>query len=59
MEPLSIISIVLQLATNAPMLERIITKEQVHHYTRSETIELYRTTMGPLDPKKVNKLFKY
>ena len=54
MEPLSIISIVLQLATNAPMLEKIITKEQVHHYTRSETIELYRTTMIPLDPKKVN-----
>lgn len=54
MEPLSIISIVLQLATNAPMLEKIITKEQVHHYTRSETIELYRTAMIPLDTKEVN-----
>ncbi|MDB9869484.1 hypothetical protein OAD33_00270 [Alphaproteobacteria bacterium] len=54
MEPLSIISIALQLATNAPMLEKIITKERVHHYTRTETIELYRTTMVPLDSKKVN-----
>ena len=54
MEPFSIISIVLQLATNAPMLEKIITKEEVHHYTRSETIELYGTAMVPLDTKKVN-----
>ena len=42
MEPISILSIVVQLATSAPALNKLISTEKIPSYTRTETIEIYR-----------------
>ena len=51
MEPISILSIVVQLATSAPALNKLISTEKIPSYTRTETIEIYRNVMN--SPYKV------
>ena len=51
MEPISILSIVLQLATSAPALDKLTTTEKKVPYSRTETIEIYRNVMN--SPYKV------
>ena len=46
MEPISILSIVLQLATSAPALDKLTTTEKKVPYSRTETIEIYRNVMN-------------
>ncbi|MDC0530958.1 hypothetical protein OAO48_02165 [Alphaproteobacteria bacterium] len=46
MEPISILSIVVQLATSAPALNKLITTEKILSYSRTETIEIYRNVMN-------------
>ena len=46
MEPISILSIVVQLATSAPALNKLITTEKILSYSRTETIEIYRNVMS-------------
>ena len=52
MEPLSIFSVIIQLATTAPQLEKLLIDEEVKSYTRTETIEMYRQNMSPLNYTK-------
>ena len=51
MEPISILSIVVQLATSAPALNKLISTEKIPSYSRTETIEIYRNVMN--SPYKV------
>ena len=51
MEPISILSIVVQLATSAPALNKLISTEKIQSYSRTETIEIYRNVMN--SPYKV------
>ena len=51
MEPISILSIVVQLATSAPALNKLISTEKMPSYSRTETIEIYRNVMN--SPYKV------
>ena len=51
MEPISILSIVIQLATSAPALNKLISTEKIPSYSRTETIEIYRNVMN--SPYKV------
>ena len=46
MEPISILSIVIQLATSAPALNKLISTEKIPSYSRTETIEIYRNVMN-------------
>ena len=46
MEPISILSIVVQLATSAPALNKLISTEKIPPYSRTETIEIYRNVMN-------------
>ena len=46
MEPISILSIVVQLATSAPALNKLISTEKIPSYSRTETIEIYRNVMN-------------
>tara|TARA_B110000008_G_C16835062_1_gene510231 strand:- start:233 stop:412 length:180 start_codon:yes stop_codon:yes gene_type:complete len=55
MEPISILSIVVQLATSAPALNKLISTEKIPSYTRTETIEIYRNVMNPTYKVKSNK----
>ena len=52
MEPLSILSVIIQLATTAPQLENLLIDKEVKSYTRTETIEIYRQNMSPLNYTK-------
>ena len=45
LEPLSIISVILQLASTAPNIDKILSSNEKKIYTRTETIEIYRTNM--------------
>ena len=51
MEPISILSIIVQLATSAPALNKLISTEKIPSYSRTETIEIYRNVMN--SPYKV------
>ena len=51
MEPISILSIVVQLATSEPALNKLISTEKIPSYSRTETIEIYRNIMN--SPYKV------
>ena len=61
LEPLSIISVIFQLASAAPEIDKLLMQDEKKIYTRTETIEIYRTTMSPNIKKdiiiKTNKLF--
>ena len=45
MEPLSIISVIFQLASAAPEIDKFLMQEEKEIYTRTEAIEIYRTNM--------------
>ncbi|MDA9806326.1 hypothetical protein N9D05_03355 [Alphaproteobacteria bacterium] len=46
MEPLSIISVIFQLASAAPEFDKFLQNEFNKTYTRTEAIEIYRTNMN-------------
>lgn len=52
MEPLSILSVIIQLATTAPQLEKLLIDKEIKSYTRTETIEIYRQNMSSLNHTK-------
>ena len=56
MEPLSILSVIIQLATTAPQLEKLLIDKEVKSYTRTETIEVYRQNMSSLNYTKQQKI---
>ena len=51
MEPLSIISVFFQLASAAPEIDKFLMQEEKKIYTRTETIEIYRTNMKLISKK--------
>jgi hypothetical protein len=55
MEPISILSIIVQLATSAPALNKLISTEKTLSYSRTETIEIYRNVMNPLYKVELDK----
>ena len=55
MEPISILSIVVQLATSAPALNKLISTEKKPSYSRTETIEIYRNVMNSAYKVESNK----
>ena len=46
LEPLSIISVIFQLASAAPELDKFLQNDVNKIYTRTEAIEIYRTNMN-------------
>ena len=46
LEPLSIISIIFQLASAAPEIDKMLMQDKKKIYSRTETIEIYRTNMN-------------
>ena len=46
MEPLSIISVIFQLASAAPEIDKMLMQDKKKIYSRTETIEIYRTNMN-------------
>jgi hypothetical protein len=46
LEPLSIISVIFQLASAAPEFDKFLQNEVNKTYTRTEAIEIYRTNMN-------------
>ena len=45
MEPISIISVIFQLASTAPNIDKILSGNEKKIYTRTEAIEIYRANM--------------
>ena len=45
LEPLSIISVILQLATVSPEVNKFLKKEENFDFTRTQVIEFYRSNM--------------
>ena len=45
MEPLSIISVIFQLASTTPNIDKILSSNEKKIYTRTEAIEVYRANM--------------
>ena len=56
MEPLSILSVIIQLATISPQLDKLLVDKEEKSYTRTETIEIYRQNMSSLNYKKYQKI---
>ena len=52
MEPLSVLSVIIQLATASPQLDNLLIEKKEKFYTRTETIELYRNNMINISNKK-------
>ena len=52
MEPFSILSVIIQLTTTAPQLEKLLINEEEKSYTRTETIEIYRQHMNAINYTK-------
>ena len=52
MEPLSILSVIIQLATSTPQLDKLLVEKEEKPYTRTETIEIYRQNMSPINYTK-------
>ena len=46
LEPLSIISVIFQLANAAPEIDKMLMQDKKKIYSRTETIEIYRTNMN-------------
>ena len=59
MEPISIISIIVQLASTTPQLNKFLTQKDNKVYSRTETIEIYRANMNSDNYIKKNKNIKY
>ena len=55
LEPLSIISVIFQLASAAPQIDSFLMQNEKKIYTRTETIEIYRATMSPNFKKNSNE----
>ena len=45
MEPLSIISVIFHLASAAPEIDKMLMQDKKKIYSRTETIEIYRSNM--------------
>ena len=45
MEPLSLFSVIFQLATVTPEINKVFVKEKISDLTRTQVIELYRSNM--------------
>ena len=54
MEPLSILSVIFQLATVTPEINKIFIKEKKSNITRTEIIEFYRFNMNSNIQEKRN-----
>ena len=52
MEPLSILSVIIQLATFVPQLDKVLIDKEKQPYTRTETLEIYRQNMNSTPYKK-------
>ena len=52
MEPFSILSVIIQLTTTVPQLEKLLINKEEKSYTRTETIEIYRQNMSSLNHTK-------
>jgi len=46
LEPLSIISVIFQLASAVPEIDKMLMQDKKKIYSRTETIEIYRTNMN-------------
>ena len=46
MEPLTIFSVIFQLATVSPEVNKFFTKEENSDFTRTQVIEFYRSNMS-------------
>ena len=57
-EPLSIISLFFQLASAAPEIDKFLTQGEKKVYSRTETIEIYRTNMKLISQKNINNTNK-
>ncbi|MDC1023365.1 hypothetical protein OAR00_02290 [Alphaproteobacteria bacterium] len=53
MEPLSIISVIFQLANAAPEIDKLLINKKNEAYTRTEAIEVYRNSMNSINPEKI------
>ena len=58
LEPLSIISVIFQLASAAPEIDKFLTQGGKKVYSRTETIEIYRTNMKLSLKKNTNNANK-
>lgn len=58
MEPLSVLSVIIQLATASPQLDNLLIEKKEKFCTRTETIELYRKNMINISNKKTYQIFK-
>ena len=58
LEPLSIISVIFQLASAAPEIDKFLTQGEKKVYSRTETIEIYRTNMKLIPKKNINNTNK-
>ena len=54
MEPLSILSVIFQLATVTPEINKVFIKEKNSNLTRTEIIEFYRSNMNSKFQEKRN-----
>ena len=54
MEPLSILSVIFQLASVTPEIDKIFLKEKESNLTRTEIIEFYRSNMNSNFQEKQN-----
>jgi len=52
MEPLSIISVIFQIATTAPNIDKLFQKNEINSFTRTEVIEIYRANMNNHSPQE-------
>jgi hypothetical protein len=59
LEPISIISIIVKLASTTPQLDKFLTQKDNKVYSRTETIEIYRANMNSDNYNKKNKNIKY
>ena len=55
MEPLSIFSVIFQLATTTPNISKVFMKEENFDLTRTQVIEFYRSNMTSNFQDKPNK----
>jgi hypothetical protein len=53
LEPLSIISVIFQLANTAPEIDKLLINKKNEAYTRTEVIEVYRNSMNSMNPEKI------
>ena len=54
MEPLSIFSVIFQLATATPDISKVFMKEENSDLTRTQVIEFYRSNMSSIFQDKTN-----